>query len=125
MIKFRVYSQTDELIAIIQQIKPTKQYSLEFIVPTLSERPVLLQYKEITSQMLEYFLHNRVLPLSRSYVSEKIKSLGITDDTCLVEMIKLNSGRTLTDDFYILVEDTETNTVSDKSTKSSITTVDF
>lgn len=127
-LKFKVYDDSDELIAeIIHNTNNTNnnEFSLSYIDEDQSKRPILLQSQTLTSDNLKYFLSRRVLPTNRVYVMEQLEQLNLKCEghNTLVEMLKRNSGRVLTDDFYILVE--ENGRTFPKSNKTSISLIEF
>ena len=113
-LKFRVYNSTDKEVAVIHK-QSNSIYSVERFDAYL---PFLLQKPDLTSTEIEYFLSTRILNVSKHYVIEELKQNNISEQDTLVYLLKRNSGRTLTDKFYILVE--ENGILSQKSIKTSI-----
>lgn len=113
-LKFRVYNSADKEVAVIHK-QSNSIYSVERFDTNL---PFLLQKPELTSTEIEYFLSTRILNVSKHYVIEELKQNNISEQDTLVYLLKRNSGRTLTDKFYILVE--ENGILSQKSIKTSI-----
>ena len=116
-IKYNIYNSEDELVATIHDnsIGSNIDMSLEVFTDNIKNLPFILQLKDITSDRLQSFLSGRVLP-NRVSVSDELQSKGLEYNWR--EMIKLNIGRVLTDDFYILTSENEVETK--KSTKSCI-----
>lgn len=117
-IKYNIYNSEDELVATIHDnsIGSNIDMSLEVFTDNTKKLPFLLQIKDISSEGLQKFLKGRVLP-NRPSVEEELQSIGLEYNW--KEMIKLNSGRVLTDEFYILTtSENEIETV--KSTKTCI-----
>ena len=116
-IKYNIYNSKDELVATIHDKSHDNKVdmSLEVFTDNIKNLPFILQLKDITSDRLQSFLSGRVLP-NRVSVSDELQSKGLEYNWR--EMIKLNSGRVITDDFYILTSKNEVETK--KSTKSCI-----
>lgn len=116
-VKYNIYNSKDELVATIHDKSYDNKVdmSLEVFTDNLKNLPFLLQLKDITSDRLQSFLSGRVLP-NRVSVSDELQSKGLEYNWR--EMIKLNSGRVLTDGFYILIN--ENGVETKKSTKSCI-----
>ena len=117
-LEFNVYKGNGRLVATI--FKRNEDYKIELKTNKQSDLPVLLQGNDLCSNNLVYFLKHRVLPTSRDYVTEQMKQRGINT---WIDQIKLNSGRVLTDDFYILT--VENGVETKKSKKSSISEVEI
>ena len=116
-VKFNIYNSKDELVATIHDKSHDNKVdmSLEVFTDNPKNLPFVLQLKDITSDRLQSFLSGRVLP-NRVSVSDELQSKGLEYNWR--EMIKLNSGRVITDDFYILTSENEVEIK--KSTKSCI-----
>lgn len=99
MKKYNIYNSSDNLVAVITD---KEKLSLEIMVSDKNQLPFLLQSKSITSEKLERFLKSRVLP-NRPTVKMELNRHNLKYNWR--EMIKLNSGRVMTDDFYVLVEE--------------------
>ena len=117
-IKYNIYNSKDELVATIHDnsIGSNIDMSLEVFTDNIKNLPFILQIKDISSEGLQKFLKGRVLP-NRPSVEEELQSIGLEYNWR--EMIKLNSGRVLTDEFYILTT-SENNIETEKSTKTCI-----
>lgn len=116
-VKYNIYNSKDELVATIHDKSHDNKVdmSLEVFTDNPKNLPFVLQLKDITSDRLQSFLSGRVLP-NRVSVSDELQSKGLEYNWR--EMIKLNSGRVITDDFYILTSENEVETK--KSIKSCI-----
>lgn len=116
-IKYNIYNSKDELVATIHDnsIGSNIDMSLDVFTDNTKKLPFLLQIKDLSSEGLQKFLKGRILP-NRPSVEEELQSMGLGYNWR--EMIKLNSGRVITDDFYILTSENEIET--EKSTKSCI-----
>lgn len=113
-VKYNVYNHEDKKVATISENK--NSFELELFVEDIHELPIFLQ--EISSsEEIERFLSKRVLPAGRHGIEEVLLTEGI-ENYNWKDLIILNSGRVLTDNFYVL---TEINGVeSEKSTCSGI-----
>lgn len=116
-VKYNIYNSNDELVATIHDRSEGSKtdMSLEIHTDDIKQLPFILQLRDISSEILLKFLKGRVLP-NRVSVSEELHNRGLEYNWR--EMIKLNNGRTLTDNFYILIHDNEEETK--KSTKTCI-----
>lgn len=104
--KYNIYSKDDERVAeiLVQKGEGTiEYYSLNILTEDKTNLPHLLQAEQIDSKYLCKFLKTRVLP-RRGHVIESLNRLGIEQYTWQ-DMIKLNSGRVVTDKFYVLLEE--------------------
>ena len=117
MSKYNIYNNNDELVATIHDRSRGSEtdMSLEVHTDDIRKLPFILQLRDISSEILLKFLKGRVLP-NRVSVSEELQSKGLEYNWR--DMIKLNSGMVLTDNFYILTCEAETETK--KSTKTCI-----
>lgn len=98
--EYRVYNKDSKLVATISNI--LGKYKLISYTEKESELPVMLSKEILEVIGIEGFLKSRVLPDSRLDVLEDLTGKDLRKRTFL-DRIKLNSGRVLTDDFYILV----------------------
>lgn len=98
--EYRVYNKDSKLVATISNI--LGKYKLISYTEKESELPVMLSKEILEVVGIEGFLKSRVLPDSRLDVLEDLTDKDLRKRTFL-DRIKLNSGRVLTDDFYILV----------------------
>lgn len=98
--EYRVYNKDSKLVATISNI--LGKYKLISYTEKESELPVMLSKEILEVVGIEGFLKSRVLPDSRLDVLEDLTGKDLRKRTFL-DRIKLNSGRVLTDDFYILV----------------------
>lgn len=98
--EYRVYNKDSKLVATISNI--LGKYKLISYTEKESELPVMLSKEILEAVGIEGFLKSRVLPDSRLDVLEDLTGKDLRKRTFL-DRIKLNSGRVLTDDFYILV----------------------
>lgn len=119
---YRVYTEDDKEVAVIKETQPL-HYELDYITEKQSELPFLLQGEksELDSDGLAFFLKRRILPLERPCVAEYLTANNISREDTVSHLIKRNSGRTLKDSFYVLVE--ENGVLSKKSTKTQVTEV--
>ena len=108
-IKYNIYDSKDRLVATIHDNSEGSKLdmSLEIITDNIKNLPFLLQIKDINSERLQKFLSGRVLP-NRPSVEEELQSRGLRYSWR--EMIKINSGSVITDDFYILTSENEVET---------------
>lgn len=100
--EYRVYNKDSKLVATISNI--LGKYKLISYTEKESELPVMLSKEILEVVGIEGFLKSRVLPDARLDVLEDLTGKDLRKRTFL-DRIKLNSGRVLTDDFYILVYD--------------------
>ena len=116
-VKYNIYNSNDELVATIHDRSEGSKtdMSLEVHTDDIKQLPFILQLRDISSEILLKFLKGRVLP-NRVSVSEELHNRGLEYNWR--EMIKLNSGMVLTDNYYILTCEDETETK--KSTKTCI-----
>ena len=116
-VKYNIYNNNDELVATIHDRSEGSktEMSLEVHTDDIKKLPFILQLRDISSEILLKFLKGRVLP-NRVSVSEELHNRGLEYNWR--EMIKLNSGMVLTDNYYILIHDNEEETK--KSTKTCI-----
>lgn len=98
--EYRVYNKDSKLVATISNI--LGKYKLISYTEKESELPVMLSKEILEVIGIEGFLKSRVLPDARLDVLEDLTGKDLRKRTFL-DRIKLNSGRVLTDDFYILV----------------------
>lgn len=98
--EYRVYNKDSKLVATISNI--LGKYKLISYTEKESELPVMLSKEILEVVGIEGFLKSRVLPDARLDVLEDLTGKDLRKRTFL-DRIKLNSGRVLTDDFYILV----------------------
>lgn len=116
-IKYNVYNHEDKKVAAISE--NNGNLSLEVLVNDIHELPIFLQ--EVTcSKDIEKFLSKRVLPAGRHGLGDMLEAEGIKAYSWR-DLIILNSGRVLTDDYYVLTE--IDGVESEKSTYTSIQTV--
>ena len=104
--KYNIYSKDDERVAEILVQKgegEIEYYSLNILTEDKTNLPHLLQAEQINSKELRNFMYTRILP-RRAHVIDSLSKLGIKEYTWQ-DMIKLNSGRVVTDKFYILLEE--------------------
>lgn len=113
-IKYNVYNHEDKKVATITENED--KLSLEVFVENIYELPLFLQ-EASTDKELKRFLSKRVLPDGRHGLEDCLRAEGIKEYN-LRDLIILNSGRTLTDSFYVLTEIDGVESV--KSTASSI-----
>ena len=117
IVKYNIYNSNDELVATIHDRSEGSKtnMSLEVHTDDIKQLPFILQLRDISSEILLKFLKGRVLP-NRVSVSEELHNRGLEYNWR--EMIKLNSGMVLTDNFYILTCDNKEETK--KATKTCI-----
>lgn len=116
-VKYNIYNSKDELVATIHDKSHDNivDMSLEVFTDNSKNLPFLLQEEVLESEWLVKFLKSRVLS-NRPSIEQELKNKGV--EYSWQNLIKLNSGRSLEDDFYILTSENEVETK--KSTKSCI-----
>lgn len=106
-VEYNIYNKDDRFIGTIKEScsdnstgSDNREYTL-ILAGSESDLPIVLYEKlpNILSKDLEQFLKERVNP-KRVSVVNALHEIGLEYDWR--EMIKLNSGRVMTDDFYIL-----------------------
>ena len=121
MIRLLVYNCDNEVIAVINQTETG--FEIDHKAKELSKDPcisipLLLRGENISSDTIEYYLKMRITP-SRNYIKDMIKEEFNDKEPTLIDRIKLNSGRTMMDTDYIIVE--EEGLKSELVTISSLT----
>ncbi len=111
---YNVYNHENKKVATISE--NDKGFNLEVFVSEIYELPIFLQ-EASSSEELERFLSKRVLPAGRHGMDEMLEAYGIKEYNWR-SLIILNSGRVLTDNFYVLTE--IDGVESEKSSFSSI-----
>lgn len=96
-VKYNVYNRKNKKVAVITE--ENNSFVLSILVDNESDLPVLLQGNEINA---EGFLKSRVLTLERGDVQAILKEMNIIYEWR--DLIVLNNGRVMTDDFYVLKE---------------------
>ena len=117
-VKYNIYNSNDELVATIHDRSEGSKtnMSLEVHTDDIKQLPFILQEKILETEWLVKFLKSRVLS-NRPSIEQELKNKGV--EYSWQNLIKLNSGRSLEDDFYILTQ--EGDLESDKITDSYIT----
>lgn len=116
--KYKAYTIVNDLegeleVADLYYDTESREYSYDLKVPEGDTRlPFMfgcraLNGKEIMhpdSEMLEYWLSDRVLPPNRMFLQEALEANGLYEYDWR-KMIKLNKGKTVSDYFSVIVHD--------------------
>lgn len=121
MVRLLVYNSDNVVIAVINQTE--NGFEIDHRAKELSKDscvsiPLLLRGENISSDTIEYYLKMRITP-PRHYIQDMIKEKFKDKEPTLIDRIKLNSGRTMMDTDYIIVE--EDGVKSELVTISSLT----
>lgn len=121
MVRLLVYNSDNIVIAVINQTE--NGFEIDHRAKELSKDscvsiPLLLRGENISSDTIEYYLKMRITP-PRHYIQDMIKEKFKDKEPTLIDRIKLNSGRTMMDTDYIIVE--EDGVKSELVTISSLT----
>lgn len=103
--KYNIYSKDDIKVAIISvhKVNGLEELSIELLTDDKKQLPHMLQAEQLSSNYLIEFMESRILP-KRGHVINEMKQYGLTEYRWQ-DLIKLNSGRVVTDKFYVLTEE--------------------
>lgn len=96
-VNYNIYNKSDVKVAVISE--HDNELKLNVLAENEADLPLLLQQNEFN---IRAFLESRVQPLDKVDVQKIIKDLNV--NYVWHELIVRNSGRVMTDDFYVLKE---------------------
>ena len=100
---FRVYREEDGREVCRIHYKETIRTQEAYLEELAEELPIDIKIGTKSSEALMTFLQDRVLPTNRMFIQEELSERNL-DPKDWITRLKLNQGKTYTDDVYITIE---------------------